>query len=71
MAIDRVPAGVADTVGEPAAVDAGRGIEHRLRPFDPVDVGRGLAPKALGIALPARINLVIAARRGVHGVLPA
>ena len=29
MAVDRVPAGVADAADEPAAVDAGVGIEHR------------------------------------------
>src|SRR4029453_16136086 len=71
MAVDRVPAGVADAIGEPAAVNAGLGIEHRLRPLDPVDFGRGLAPKALRVALPARIDLVIAARLGVHRFLGA
>src|ERR1700728_3323684 len=50
MAVDRVEAGVADPVRKPAAVDA----------------GRRLAPKTERIALPARVDLVIAARTGVH-----
>src|SRR6516225_9329367 len=33
VAIDRVPAGVADAAGEPAPVDAGIGIEHLLGRF--------------------------------------
>ena len=74
VAVDRVPAGVADAVGEPAAVDAGLGIEHGLRLLDPVDLGRRLAPEALRVALPARVDLVIAARPraclGVHRRTP-
>ena len=70
VAVDGVEAGVADAVGEPAAVDARLRIEHRFRLFKPVDVGRRLAPKALRIALPARVDLVVAARTGVHGVSP-
>ena len=66
MAVDGVEAGVADAVGKPAAVDAGLGIEHGLGLFEPVDSGRCLAPKGVRIALPARIDLVIAARLGVH-----
>ncbi len=66
VAVDGVEAGVADAADKPAAVDAGLGIEHRFRLFEPVDVGRRLAPKALRIALPARVDLVITARTGVH-----
>ena len=70
MPIDRVPAGVADAPGEPATVNPGGGIEHLLRRLDPVYGLRGLGPKALGIALPAPIDLVIAARAGIHGAAP-
>src|SRR5580692_10639855 len=67
MAVDGVEAGVADPVRKPAAVDAGVRIEHGLRLLEPVDIGRRLAPKTERIALPARVDLVIAARTGVHG----
>ena len=70
MAVDRVETGVADAVGKPAAVDAGLRIEHGFRLLEPVDVGRRLAPKAQRIALPARIDFMVAARTGIHGVLP-
>src|SRR5262249_44583798 len=70
MAVDRVPAGVADAAGEPAAVDAGIGIEHLLGRLDPIDVPRRLAPKALRVALPARVDPVVAARAGIHGAAP-
>ena len=69
MAVDGVEAGVADAVGKPAAVDAGLWIEDGAGRLDPVDLGRRLAPKALRVALPARVDLVVAARPGVHGVL--
>ena len=71
MAVDRVPAGVADAADEPAPVDAGIGIEHLLGRLDPVDRLRGLAPEALRVALPAGIDLVIAARAGIHGAAPS
>src|SRR5262249_56502964 len=71
VAVDRVPGGVADATGEPAPVDAGIGIEHLLGWLDPVDVPRRFAPKALRIALPARIDVVIAARAGIHGAAPS
>ncbi len=67
MAVDGVEAGVADPVRKPAAVDAGLRVEHRLRFLKPVDVGGRFAPKAKRIALPARIDFMIAARTGVHG----
>ena len=70
VAVDRVPAGVADAVGEPAAVDAGRRIEDGLRRLDPVDRTGGLAPEADRVLQRAPIDLVIAARARVHGVLP-
>ena len=71
VAVDRVPAGVADAAGEPAPVDAGIGIEHLLGRFDPVDVPRRFAPKALRVALPARVDVVIAACAGIHGAAPS
>src|ERR1700733_1379834 len=70
VAIDSVEAGVTDAVGKPAAVNASFRVEHRFRLFDPVDSGRRFAPKALRIALPARIDLVISARAGVHTLPP-
>ena len=69
VAVDRVPAGVADAADEPAPVDAGIGIEHPLRWLDPVDLLRGFAPKTLRVALPAGIDLVIAAPSSIHGAL--
>src|SRR5262245_62657837 len=71
MAVDRVPAGVADATGEPAPVDAGVGIEHLLGRLDPDDVPRRFTPKALRVALPARVDLVIAARADIHGAAPS
>ena len=68
MAIDRVPAGVADAAGEPAPVHAGIGIEHLRGRLHPVDGLYRLASEALRVALPAGIDLVVAARGGVHGV---
>ena len=70
VAIDRVPAGVADAADEPAAVDAGAGIEHLLRRLDPVDGARGLGPETLRVTLPARVDLVVAAGAGIHGAAP-
>src|SRR3954451_13608918 len=70
MAVDRVPAGVADTAGEPAPVHTGIGIEHLFGRLHPVDGLRRLAPEALRVALPAGIDLVIAARARVHGAAP-
>src|SRR5262249_32904390 len=70
VAVDRVPAGVADAAGEPAPVDARTGVENLLWRLDPVDVPRPLAPQALRIALPARVDVVIAARAGIHGAAP-
>src|SRR5262249_14115995 len=64
-------AGVAHAAGEPAPVDAGIGIEHLLGRLDPDDVPRRFAPKALRIALPARVDVVIAARAGIHGAAPS
>src|SRR4051812_38064041 len=71
MAVDRVPAGAADTPGEPAPVHAGIGIEHLLGRLHPVDGLRRLAPEALRVALPAGIDLVIAARARGHGAAPS
>jgi hypothetical protein len=70
MAIDRIPAGVADTADKPAAIDAGIGIEHPLWALDPIDVLGGLAPKCLRVALPAAVGLVIAAHADIHGAAP-
>src|SRR3954466_4701962 len=70
MAVDRVPAGVADTAGEPAPVHAGIGIEHLFGRLHPVDGLRRLAPEAPRVALPAGIDLVIAAPARIHGAAP-
>src|SRR6185369_14848150 len=70
MAVNRVPAGVANTAGEPAPVHAGIGIEHLLGRLHPVDGLRRLAPEALRVALPAGIDLVITVRARVHGAAP-
>ena len=69
VAVDGVPAGVADAADEPAPVDAGIRIEHPLRRLDPVDLLRGFAPKPLRVVLPAGIDLVIAAPSSIHGAL--
>ena len=69
VAVERVPAGVADRAGEPAAINAGIAVEHFLCRLDPVDFGRGLGPKAFRVALPARINFRVAALgAGIHPV---
>src|SRR5262245_43159181 len=70
MSVDRVPASVADAAGEPAPIDAGVGVEYLLGRLDPVDVLRRFAPKTLRVALPARVNLMVAARAGVHATSP-
>ena len=69
MAVNRVPAGVANAADEPAAVDAGIGIEYPRRRLVPVDLLRGFAPEALGVALPASIHSRIAALSGIHRAL--
>src|SRR5260370_30043876 len=68
--IDGIKAGVGDPADEPTAVNASRGIENFLRFFKPVDIGCRLAPKSERIALPARIDLMVAARAGVHSSPP-
>src|SRR6201999_3326440 len=68
VSVQRVEAGVADAAGEPAAVDAGVGVEHLLRRRVPIDVLRRLAPEAFRVALPAGVDLMVAARAGVHGL---
>ena len=66
VAVDGVVAGVADAIREPAAIDAGVFVENFLRFLIPVEGIRGLTPETLRVALPARIDLVIAACAGVH-----
>jgi hypothetical protein len=70
MAIDRVPAGVADGVREPPAVHARIRIEDLFRWLVPVDITRGLRPKRMRIALPALVLAMVAAGAGIHGSLP-
>src|SRR5208282_5561575 len=70
VAVDGIEAGVADAAGEPAPVNPGLRVERRRRLLEPVDVRGRFAPKALGIALPARVDLVIPARTSVHGAFP-
>ncbi len=61
MPVERVEAGVAARVGEPAAVDAALGVENALRRPYPRDLARGLGPEGLRIGAPAIIGLPIAA----------
>ncbi|MGY4341080.1 hypothetical protein ACVWW3_005986 [Bradyrhizobium sp. LM2.9] len=61
MAVERIVAGVNQAAAEPAAVDALRSIEDRLRRLDPVDLLRRLGPKALRVGQRACIDVVIAA----------
>ena len=61
MPVERVEAGVAASVREPAAVDVGVGIENALRRLCPRDLARRLRPEALRIGAPAIIGLPIAA----------
>src|SRR5204862_1152398 len=70
VAVDCVPAGVANAAGKPAAIDAGGGVEHLLRRLDPVDGLRSLGPEALRVALPAGVDLMVAAGAGIHGAAP-
>lgn len=71
MTVERVVAGVDDAAGEPAAVDALRGIEYLFRRFDPVDLFRRLGPKALGVGQRARMDLVIKTLSlGIHASAP-
>src|ERR1019366_3079810 len=71
MTVERVVAGVDHGAGEPAAIKTHRRIEDLFRRLDPVDLARGLAPKALGIPERAGMDRVIpAVVLDVHGVAP-
>jgi hypothetical protein len=61
MPVERVVAGVATRVGEPAAIDAGFGIEDGHRLARPGDLARGGGPKGLRIGAPLVIGLPVAA----------
>ena len=61
VTIDGVKAGIAGATNEPAAINADAGVEDLFWFLKPIDIGRGLAPKSLWIALPAGIDLMIAA----------
>src|SRR5262249_41936486 len=61
VAGDGVPAGVADSIGEPASVNAGIGIENALWRRIPVNLARRLRPEGFWVLLPARIGLGITA----------
>ena len=67
VAVDRVEAGIADAADEPAAVNSRCRVEDGLRLLEPVDGLGRLGPKTLRVALPAGVDLVIAARAGIHG----
>ena len=69
VAIDGIPAGVAQRARKPMAVDAGLRIKHLLRRLDPVDLARRLAPKTVRIGKRTPVDLVVAAGAHVHGVL--
>src|SRR4029453_16264327 len=66
VTVQRVVTGIAYGAGEPSPVNAGGRIEDLLRFFVPVDVRGRFCPKCLGIALPLRINIVVATGAGVH-----
>ena len=70
VAVERVVAGVDDAIGKPAAVEPLRLVEDFFRLFVPVDGLGRLAPEAFRIALPARVDVGVAARPGVHGCPP-
>ena len=59
--VERIEAGVAPRVGEPAAVDAASGVENALGRLDPGDLARRLGPEGLRIGAPTIIGLPIAA----------
>ena len=61
LAIDGVEAGVGDAAREPAAVNSGVRIERGLGLFEPFKIGGRFGPKAQRIALPARVNFMVAA----------
>jgi hypothetical protein len=67
VAVDRIEAGVADAADEPAAVNSRRRVENGFGLFEPVDSCGRFGPEALRVALPAGVDLVVAARAGVHG----
>ena len=69
LAVDGVEAGVGDAAREPPAVNAGVWIKRRFGLFEPFDIGSRFSPKAQRIALPACVDLVVAARTGVHDFL--
>ena len=68
MAVDGVEAGVQRRVGKPAAVDAGFGVEDRLRRADPVDPLGRLGPEPKRIGAPLRVDFAVAA---AHRFAPA
>jgi hypothetical protein len=70
MPIDRVPTGVADRARKPAAVNPRLRIEHLAGGLDPIDVLRGVRPEAVRVALPARIDLAVAAGASFHIAAP-
>ena len=61
MAVERVKAGVAARVGEPAAIDPRIRIEDHLGRARPGDLARGFGPKRLRIGAPLVIGLPVAA----------
>src|SRR5262249_7551942 len=67
VATARIEAGVADPADKPAAVNSGARIKNFLRLLEPVHVGGRFGPESERIALPACIDLVIAACADVHG----
>src|SRR5215210_1203058 len=71
MTVERVVTGVDHGTGEPAAIQTDAGIEYLFRGLDPVDLPRGVTPKALGISERAGMGLVIpAVVLDVHRVAP-
>ena len=71
MAVKGVVADIADGIREPAAIDAGLGIEHLLRRLGPLQGLRRRAPESGRIRTPAGIGFSVSARSDLgHGRLP-
>ena len=60
MPVHAVVAGVAFRADEPAAIDAGLGVEHRVPGLGPVDRLRRFGPERVRVAFPAFVDGVIA-----------
>ncbi len=60
MAVNGVPAGVGNPVGEPFVQGRAVGVQRARGALDPVDCARGIHPEPLGIGLPPAVDVRIA-----------